>query len=545
MSNKFGEFDYIIVGAGSAGCLLANRLSRDPSIKVLLIEAGGSDRNFWIHAPVGLGRLLADSRYNWDFKSEPEPHADHRVTAVPRGKGLGGSSSINAMCYIRGHARDYDLWRQFGNQGWGWDDVLPYFRRFEDHPRPDSHPAHGAGGELAVSDTQSPWEILHEWKRAAIQSGIPETDDFNRGDNEGVAFVQATIRAGRRCSASQAFLRPALRRSNLRVVLNAHVCGLSLEGRRATGVTFWQEGHLRAAETRGEVVLAAGAIGSPQLLQVSGIGPTELLQNCGVTVRHALPGVGENMQDHWQLRVSYRVSGTVTMNQWITNPVRRYAMGAYYLVTRGGPMSMQPPQICAFTRTDASREVPNIQFHVSPYSSAALGGAVHAEPGFSSLIAVLHPNSVGHCRIRSADARQQPAILHNFLATPEAREVAVAVIRMSRRIIAQDTLARFSPVELAPGADVRTDDEILGYARESVMTAFHQSGTCKMGPASDETTVVDARLRIRGIDALRVVDASIMPSVVSGNTNAATLMIAEKGAEMILADRKRGAVCFV
>ncbi|MBT1510089.1 GMC family oxidoreductase N-terminal domain-containing protein [Bradyrhizobium sp. SRL28] len=539
-SEQFGTFDYIVVGAGSAGCVLANRLSRDPSVSVLLVEAGGHDRNFWIHTPVGLGRILGNPKHNWGFVSEPEPHANNRITAVPRGKGLGGSSSINAMCYIRGHARDYDGWRDLGNPGWGWDDVLPYFRAIEDHPHAEAHEAHGAGGELTVSDTHSPWAIIHAYKRAVIEAGIPETEDFNRGDNAGVAFVQATIRKGRRWSASQAFLRPAMARPNLRVVLEAHVQAVMYEGCRVTGIAFRRNSRLESAQAREEVILAAGAIGSPQLLQVSGIGPGDVLGRHGVEVRHHMPGVGENMQDHWQLRVTYRVRNTVTMNQWITNPLRRYAMGAYYLATHRGPMSLQPPQLCAFTRSDPSREQANLQFHVSPYSSESVGGEVHTEPGFSALIAVLHPHSTGHCHITSADICQAPAILHNFLATPETERVAIETIRMSRRIVAQDALARFAPVELAPGGNATTDADLLAYARQTVMTAYLQSGTCKMGPDSDASAVVDARLRVRGIDGLRVVDASIMPRVVSGNTNAPTMMIAEKGAAMIIADRKSG-----
>ena len=471
--------------------------------------------------------------------SEPEPHANNRITAVPRGKGLGGSSSINAMCYIRGHARDYDGWRDLGNQGWGWDDVLPYFRAIEDHPHAEAHEAHGAGGELTVSDTHSPWAIIHAYKRAAIEAGIPETEDFNRGDNAGVAFVQATIRKGRRWSASQAFLRPAMARPNLRVVLEAHVQAVMYEGCRVTGIAFRRNSRLESAQAREEVILAAGAIGSPNccrfresvlamfsagMASKSGIICRASVKTCRITGSCA----------------SLIVRNTVTINQWITNPLRRYAMGAYYLATHRGPMSLQPPQLCAFTRSDPSREQANLQFHVSPYSSESVGGEVHTEPGCSALIAVLHPHSTGHCHITSADICQAPAILHNFLATPETERVAIETIRMSRRIVAQDALARFAPVELAPGGNATTDADLLAYARQTVMTAYHQSGTCKMGPDSDATAVVDARLRVRGIDGLRVVDASIMPRVVSGNTNAPTMMIAEKGAAMIIADRKSG-----
>ena len=537
-----GAFDYVIVGAGSAGCVLANRLSTDPAIRVLLLEAGGDSDSFWVRTPVGLGLLLADPRYNWGFKSEPEPFADNRVTPVHRGKGLGGSSSINAMVYIRGVAHDYDLWRQFGNPGWAWDDVLPFFKRFEDHPRADSNAVHAAGGELGVSDTPQRWDILKAWKSGAIQAGIPETQDFNRGDNEGVGAAQSTIRNGRRCSAAVAFLKPAMSRANLHIVRQAQATRLLFDGARATGVEFEQGGRLLRAEATCEIIVAAGAIGSPQLLQLSGIGPAGLLARHGVELRRDLPGVGENMQDHWQLRVTYSVRNTITFNQWFRNPLRRYAMGAYYLATRRGPMSMQPPQLLAFTRTDPSYDTPNVQFHVSPYSSDTVGGELHEHAGFSSLIAILNPRSVGHCHIRSGDFRQSPAILHNFLATEESHRVAIDTIKLSRRIIGQSALTPFAPTELTPGPAVQTDDEILAFARQSVMTAFHQSGTCKMGPATDAMAVVDERLRVRGVDGLRVVDASIMPLVPSGNTNAPTMMIAEKGADLIIADRKARAV---
>ncbi len=537
-AESIGAFDYVIVGGGSAGCVLANRLSKDPSISVALIEAGGDNDTFWVHTPVGLGLLLQDSRYNWAYRSAPEPFADSRETPVPRGKGLGGSSSINAMIYIRGVAQDYDLWRQYGNPGWSWDDVLPYFKKFEDHPHPERHPAHSAGGELGITETPQRYEILGAWTCAAVETGIPETDDFNRGDNEGVGPAQATIKGGRRRSAAEAFLRPVLSRRNLHVVTNAQATRLLFDGRRVTGVEYAPNGGMARADASCEVVVAAGAIGSPQLLQLSGVGPADVLARCGVEMRHALPGVGENMQDHWQLRLTWSLSNTITFNQWYNNPLRRYAMGAQYLATRGGPMSAQPPQVLAFTRTEPSYETPNIQFHVSPYSSDAVGGPLHKTSGFSNLIAVLNPRSYGHSHIRTGDFREAPSILHNFLATAESHRVAIDTIRLARRIMAQKAVARFAPVEMTPGPDVRSDDEILAFARHSVMTTFHQSCTCKMGPQSDAMAVVDERLRVRGLDGLRIVDASIMPLVPSGNTNAPTMMIAEKGADMILADRR-------
>jgi choline dehydrogenase len=513
-------------------------LTQDPAVNVLLLEAGGEDKYWWIHVPVGMPYLLGNKEVDWCFQSEPEPYCDNRITPVPRGKTLGGSSSINAMCYIRGHARDYDIWRQLGNVGWSWDDVLPYFKSIEKYPR-GANESHGVDGELSVQDNRQRWEIVEAWKRAAIEYGIPETDDHNAGDTEGITYFQGTIRNGRRWSAAQAFLRPAMDRSNLRVLTNAHAKVLRFDGKRAVGVEFWQGDELKYAQAKGEVILAAGAIGSPQLLQLSGVGPAALLGQHGIAVRHELAGVGENMQDHWQIRATYKVKNTITMNQWVQNPLRRYSMGAYYLLTKRGPMGTQPPQLCAFTRSDPSQDTPNLQYHVSAASSERFGGPLHDWAGFSNGIAVVRPQSIGYCRIKSPDPRAHPAILHNFLQTPESQRVAVDAIRLTRRIVSGPALKRFEPEEHLPGPNVQTDDEILAYARQTVITVFHQSGTCKMG--QDPMAVVDERLRVRGISGLRVVDASIMPNVVSGNTNAPTMMIAEKAAEMIKADRRAGA----
>jgi choline dehydrogenase len=550
-----GTYDYVIVGAGSAGCVLANRLTKDPSVKVLLLEAGKSDKHWWthgaagrvggkrdafwwMHVPVGMPYLLGNKEVDWCYTSEPEPYADNRVTPVPRGKALGGSSSINAMCYIRGHARDYDIWRQYGNVGWSWDDVLPYFKSIEKYPR-GANEAHGCDGELCVQDSKVRWEIVEAWKKAAIDYGIPETDDHNKGENEGVAYFQGTINNGRRWSAAQAFLHPVMNRANLRVITEAHVRQIRVEGKRALGVEFFQGDKVCYAAASGEVILAAGAIGSPQILELSGIGQPALLAKLGIPLRHESPGVGENMQDHWQIRQTYRVKNTMTMNQWVTNPVRRNLMGAYYLLTHKGPMGTQPPQLCAFTRSDPSQDTPNLQYHVSPASSDRFGGPLHNFPGFSCGIAVVRPQSIGYSHIKSADPHTYPSILHNFLREPEAQRVALDAFRLTRKIIANPALAKFEPEEIFPGMKVQSDEDLLAYARQTVITVFHQSGTCKMG--QDSLAVVDDRLRLRGMSNLRVIDASIMPNVVSGNTNAPTMMIAEKGAEMLKADRKAGA----
>jgi len=534
-SSMPGEFDYVIVGAGSAGCVLANRLSADPSVKVLLLEAGGKDDYFWIKVPMGLSKVLGNSRVDWCLQSEPEPYLNNRIVPLPRGKTLGGSSSINGMVYVRGIARDYDDWAQRGNRGWGWDDVLPYFKKSEDF-QSGANDFHGAGGELGVCDPGIRWEILDAFREAAGQSGVPLTDDYNTGEGEGIQYFQATIRDGMRASTARSFLRSAENRSNLKIVTGATVRRILVKDKRANGVEFWRGNELTTATAKAEVILASGAYASPQLLQLSGIGPGDLLRQHGIDVVHDLPGVGENLHDHWQVRMQYRVQNTTTLNAWVNNPVRKMAMGLNYLLFRKGPMSAQPPLLAAFAKTKPSLDVPDIQFHVTAASYDKVGGPLDDFAGFTNGVCILRPTSRGHVRIKSSDPRQPPAMLHNYLETPEDQQIAIDCVRFARKIAKSPVLARFHPEETKPGARYESDEDLLDYARDVATTVFHPVGTCKMGQAP--LAVVDDRLRVRGLEGLRVVDASIMPAIPSGNTNASTIMIAEKASDMIREDRR-------
>jgi choline dehydrogenase len=527
------EFDFVIVGAGSAGCVLANRLSADGRHRVLLLEAGPADSNPWIHVPVGYFRTM-HSKLSWGFKTEPDPGVNGRQIVWPRGKVLGGSSSINGLVYIRGQAEDFDLWRQMGNTGWSFEDVLPYFKRSEDQER-GGDDYHGVGGPLGVTNLRLKHPICEAFIDAAEAAGIPRNDDFNGKTQEGAGYYQLTVRNGWRASTANEYLRPARKRPNLRIETDALAARVLLDGRRATGVAYLQGGVEHSVTARREVILAGGAINSPQLLQLSGIGPAALLKDRGIAVQHELSGVGECLQDHFQVRFVYRCPLPITFNDLARSPVKKVGVALEWLFRSSGPLTIGAGQVGIFCKTRPELATPDIQFHIFPVSMDKPGGDFHPYPGITSSICQLRPESRGWIRVKSADPREHPAIMPNYLATQGDRDTIVGGMKVARRVAQQAALKPYIAEETIPGTRYASDDELLAIARQNGTTIFHPTSTCRMGPDGDAMAVTDPELRVRGIGALRVVDASVMPTVVSGNTNAAAIMIGEKASDLILA----------
>ncbi|MEQ9555420.1 MAG: choline dehydrogenase [Rhodospirillales bacterium] len=528
-------YDYIVIGAGSAGCVLANRLSADPAKRVLLLEAGGRDTNPWIHVPVGYFKTINNPATDWCFKTAPDPGLDGRSINWPRGKVLGGSSSINGLLYVRGQPQDFDHWRQLGNAGWSFADVLPYFRRAENQER-GADDFHGVSGPLSVSDMRVRREICDAVIKAAGELGIPERDDFNRDDQEGAGYFQLTTRNGLRCSTAVGYLNPVKSRQNLDIRTHAQVRNLILEDGRCAGVAFDVKGTPQAAACRGDVILSAGAIGSPQILMLSGIGPAQHLADMGIAVSQDLAGVGGNLQDHLQLRTIYRTHRPITLNDQARNPVQKVLMGLEFLFRRSGPLTMGASQVAIFAKTRPELETPDIQYHVQPWSADSPGEGTHRFSAFTLSVCQLRPESRGDIRLASPDPFAHPAIRPNYLSTDLDCRTAVEALKLTRRLVETKTLAPYVAEEMRPGSDAQTDDELLQGARRIAQTIYHPVGTCKMG--RDPDAVVDDRLRVRGVRGLRVADASIMPTITSGNTNAPAIMIGEKASDMIIEDNR-------
>jgi len=530
------SYDYIIVGAGSAGCVLANRLSEDPNTQVLLLEAGGKDSNPWIHVPIGYFKTMHDPKLDWCFKTEQDPGLNNRKLEWPRGKVLGGSSSLNGLLYIRGQAKDFDHWEKLGNKGWSYREVLPYFKKSEDNERGASE-YHGKGGELSVSNIRVKRKICDVFIDAANEIGIPKNDDFNGEHQEGAGYFQLNItKKGTRCSTSVGFLKPARKRSNLRVVTNALVHKVNMTDQIATGITYSVNGEICTAPAKNEVILAAGAIGSPHILMLSGIGDKDELQKHNIEVKKELSGVGKNLQDHLQIRTIYKVNEPITINDELRNPLRKGLMGLEYMLFRTGPLTMAASQVAIFTKSTPEQERPDIQYHLQPLSADKPADGTHKFSAFTASVCQLRPTSTGHIELKSSNPADYPAIHPNYLSTLEDQKTAIDAIKLTRKIVDAPSLKSLVSEEHEPGNQFQSDDELLEYARNRSTTIYHPTGTCKMGTKDDPQAVVDERLNVYGIKKLRVVDCSIMPVIVSGNTNAPAVMIAEKAADMIKND---------